>query len=356
MAVLFVAAAAILWIRLSPGQPADFTINGSKLMILDEKGKKLWEFDTGLHNLVQEKKYRDHFNARRVDDSDLVLLPHLAMRDMDGDRNVEVLFVPKTDDEHNETGLFYFNWRGKELWHHRPGVKRLFGGHLYSSEYPIHGFELFDKDNNGSFEAVLLTGHQPHSPSELVVIDHQGKVGGEFVNWGRFMDIAFSDLDADGDSEVLVAGLNDEYRTGFLAVFDPSRISGSSPQSADYTCQACGAGSGIFYLLFPRTDVDKILAPLKEATCKIDITPEGRFQVTTLISHIFFILDPQFRLLDVQGSDIFWLRHHELKDAGKITSELNDAYYEELKKGVLYWDGTQWTSTPTMNLKRNSSR
>jgi len=344
-----VVAGAIFLIHLSPGQPADFKISGSRLIIQDEQGKKLWEFDTGLRNLVQEKKYRDHFNARRVAESGPVLLPYLMMRDMDGDGNVEVLFVPKTDDEHNETGIFCFNWKGKELWHYRPGMERLFGGHLFSSEYPIHGFELFDKDDNGSFEVVLLTGHQPHSPSELIVIDHQGKVGGEFVNWGRFMDIAFSDLDADGDSEVLVVGHNDEYRTGFLAVFDPSRISGSSPQSADYACQACGAGSAIFYLLFPRTDVDKILAPLKEAACRIDITPEGRFQVTTLISHIFFILDPQLRLLDVQGSDSFWLRHREFKAAGKISSELNDAYYENLKKGVLYWDGTQWTSTPTMN-------
>jgi len=39
--------------------------------------------------------------------------------------------------------------------------------------------------------------------------------------------------------------------------------------------------------------------------------------------------------------------------AGKITSVLDDAYYEALKPGVLYWDGEQWTSTPTMNRKRN---
>ena len=88
----------------------------------------------------------------------------------------------------------------------------------------------------------------------------------------------------------------------------------------------------------------------------INILPNGRIQLRTGVSNIFYILDSQLRLLDVQGSDFFWLRHRELRAAGKISSELNDAYYENLKKGILYWDGTQWTSTPTMNLKAKSPR
>lgn len=95
--------------------------------------------------------------------------------------------------------------------------------------------------------------------------------------------------------------------------------------------------------------MDQILAPHKEGIERIDIMPNGQIQLCTSISNILYIFDPQLRVLDVQGSDSFWLRHRELKAAGKITSELNDAYYENLKKGVLYWDGTQWTSMPTMN-------
>lgn len=164
------------------------------------------------------------------------------------------------------------------------------------------------------------------------------------------------DIDADGKKEILVAGLNDEYRTGFLAVFDASDIRGSSPQTESTACKNCGAGSEKYYLIFPRTDVDKILAPHKEGMECINILPNGRIQLRTGVSNIFYILDSQLRLLDVQGSDFFWLRHRELRAAGKISSELNDAYYENLKKGILYWDGTQWTSTPTMNLKAKSPR
>jgi hypothetical protein len=154
--------------------------------------------------------------------------------------------------------------------------------------------------------------------------------------------------------EVIIVGLNDEYGKGFLAVFDSSRISGSSPQSERYECKNCVPGSEKYYILFPRTDVDIILKPDKVAIEEIHLLKNNRIELQTQISHIFFELDFNFQVQDVKGSDIFRLQHRDLKAAGKISSELNDAYYENLKKGVLYWDGTQWTSTPTMN--RNSDR
>ena len=351
-----IVAAAVLLIRSSPGEPVDFKINGSKLIVLDEKEKRLWGFDTGLENLWPEKEYRDRFQFRRPSELGRPLLPQLMIRDINQDGKVEVLFAPRTIDERNEPGLYCFSWRGKGLWHYRPGSERQFGAHVYSSEYRIYGFEPYDIDNDGSLEIFIITAHNPHSPSELIFIDYQGKVCGEFVNWGRLEDIACLDLDGDEKKEILLAGLNDEYGTGFLAAFEASDIRGSSPQTERTACKNCGAGSEIYYLIFPRTDVDKVLAPHKEGIECMDIQPNGRIQLLTGVSKIYFILDSQLRVVDVQGSDSFWLRHRELRAAGKISSKLDDAYYENLKKGVLYWDGTQWTSTPAMNLKAKSPR
>jgi len=347
--VAIIAGAAVLLIRSLPGQPADFKITGSILTILDTKGKKLWDFDTGLENLWPEKEYRDRFQFRRPSDPGRPLLPQIVIKDINQDRKSEILFAPKTRHELEEPGLYCLSWRGKSLWHYRPGSERQFGTHVYSSEYRIFGFEPFDLNNDGSVKIYIITAHQPHSPGELVVLNCQGRPEGEFVNWGYFQDIAYIDLDADGKKEILIAGNNDEYRTGFLAVFDPSDVRGSSPQTESTACEDCGAGSEKYYLIFPRTDVDQILAPAKESMECINVQPNGRIQLRTSTSNIFFILDSQLRVVDVQGSDSFWLQHRELKAAGKVTSELNDAFYDDLKKGVLYWDGTQWTSTTTMN-------
>ena len=61
--LLVVIIAAIFLFRPSPGQPADFRIEGSKLVVLNVSGKKLWTFDTGLANLEPEKVYRARFQT-----------------------------------------------------------------------------------------------------------------------------------------------------------------------------------------------------------------------------------------------------------------------------------------------------
>jgi hypothetical protein len=344
-----IIAAILFIVRLSPGEPADFNIKGSKLIILDQKGKKLWDFDTKLDSLISESEYREHYQTRGRSMMGKSILPYLAIKDINLCGRMEILFAPKRGSEYYETGLFCFDHGGKELWHYRPGRELRFGEHIYSADYRIFGVEPYDINHDENFEVFLIIAHQPHSPSGLVVLDCKGKVLGEFINWGRIDDIAYADFDEDGKIEVIIAGLNDEYGKGFLAVFDTTRIAGSSPQSEGYACQNCVPGSEKYYILFPRTDVDMVLHPEKEAIEEIHFLNNNRIELQTKISHIFFELDFGFQVQDVKGSDYFREQHQEQKSAGKITSILDDAYYEALKKGVLYWDGEQWTSAPSWN-------
>ncbi len=344
-----IVAAVLFIMRLSPGEPADFSIQGSTLIILDKKGKKLWDFDTKLDDLISEQGYRLAFQRRSRNQLGRIVFPYLVIKDINLCGEKEILFVPKRTDERSETGLFCLNHRGKELWHYRPGRELRFGGHTYSGDYIISGLEPLDIDGDGLLEILMITGHQPHSPSELVVLGSRGEVRGEFYNWGRILDIACADFNADGKTDLLIGGMNDEYGKGFIAVFDSALINGSSPQSEKYACQNCVPGSEKYYILFPRTDVDKILKPDKIALDEIHLLNNERVELQMMISHIFFELDYRFRVQDVKGSDYFRNQHRELKAAGKISSVLDDAYYEALKKGLLYWDGTDWTSIPTMN-------
>jgi hypothetical protein len=344
-----IAAAVLSIARLSPGEPADFSIKGSRLIILDEKGNKLWDFDTKLDNLISEQAYRARFQVASHPPLKDAIFPYLFIRDINHDGKNEILFSPKTKDSLHETGLYCFNLNGKELWHYQPGRDLMFGKHAYSADYRIYGMELFDTNDDGILEIFLFTGHIPHSPSQFVMLDSRGKVLGEFTNWGRMNDLAYADLDADKQGEIIIVGMNDEYGSGFLAVFDPSRVSGSSPQSEKYECKSCAPGAEKYYILFPKTDVDRVLKPDKVCINQIQVLKNNRIQLQAQISHIFFEVDFSMRALDVKGSDAFRRQHRELKAAGKITSVLNDAYYEALKNGVLYWDGEQWTSTPSWN-------
>ncbi len=344
-----IVAAVVFIVRLSPGEPADFSIHGSTLIILDAKGKRLGDFDTRLPNLITEQEYRRQFQSRSRNQQGKLVFPYLLFTDINMCGKKEVLFAPKRIDELYETGLFCLNHRAKELWHYRPGRELRFGEHIYSGNYRILGLELLDIDGDGLPEIFIITAHQPHSPSALAVLDSRGEVRGEFYNWGRISDIAYADFNADGKTDVLIGGMNDEYGKGFIAVFDSVLINGSSPQSEKYACQGCVPGSERYYILFPRTDVDKIMKPDKVGLDEIHFLDNNRIELQLQIPNIYFELDLHFQAQDVKGSDYFRNQHRELRAAGKISSILDEAYYEELKKGLLYWDGTDWTSIPTTN-------
>ena len=103
--------AAILFIPklLAPRHPSDFHIRGSVLFLLDDKGKELWKYDTGLENLEAEAVYRQHFQFRRINAENWArLLPYLVIKDLDADGHPEVLFSTQTQDEFKEGELICF--------------------------------------------------------------------------------------------------------------------------------------------------------------------------------------------------------------------------------------------------------
>jgi hypothetical protein len=349
--VLVIAAGLIvIFLKkyLGSSEPADFHIAGSTLVILNEKGKELWHYDTGLENLAEENSYRANFQFKRTNDYAVGhQLPNLMIKDMNSDGKIEVLFSTQTKDEMGEGELICFNDRGTELWRFKAGREMTFGSMVYSDDYRICGFDTCDIDQDGSLEIFVSSLQNPHWPTQLVSLSSRGQVLGEYWNSGHLSEFTFLDLDRDGKMEIIFSGLNNEYQKGCLVVFEVDNIQGSSPQMEDeFTCPALGRGSEKFYILFPRTDVDLIAHPV-EAICRIDILKNRHLSLSTAISKIIFILSPDLSLENVVFSHGFMQLHKEGVRAGKIKSILDEKYRENLMRGILYYDGQGWLSTPT---------
>jgi hypothetical protein len=45
----------------------------------------------------------------------------------------------------------------------------------------------------------------------------------------------------------------------------------------------------------------------------------------------------------------FEQKHAAAVSEGRVKSVLDNAYFESLKLGILYWNGRQWTGTPSQN-------
>jgi hypothetical protein len=330
---------------VSPREPADFKIEGSALVILNEKGRELWRYETRMEGLVKEKNYRDHYQVRE-DAPNGAALPYLIIRDITGDGHAEVLFAPKTGDEYREGLLCCFDRRGRELWRFRLGRPIRFGSQDYS-DFSIRGFVADDLDGDGRSEVIVTSNARGFFPAQMAVLGPDGKLRGEYWNSGQLSDIACIDLERDGRKEIVVSGQNNEYRKGCLIVFDADRISGCSPQSVDkFVSPGIPTGTQRAYVLFPRSDVSLSDFP-SENVGSIAVLSNDLILIDMGFSRIIFEMD--FGLVPrlARTSHTFEQLHKIALREGRVTSVLDDAYFDALRSGILFWTGTGWSHKPS---------
>jgi len=342
-AILLFGAKALFSDRV----PVDFRIEGSKLIIVNREGKFLWEHDTGLETLGLETDFRKLFNQRtRIPGKNERTIPILHIRDIDGDGKNEVLFTPTTSDSFRAGRMICFDHRGRERWRFDGGRELVFGKTTYSRDYH-NAFDTLDLDGDGRLEILVLSSHWPEFPSQLTVLSTEGNPLGEYWNSGRILDYLSADLDGDGKKELVISGTNNEFNQGFVAVFDPRKIGGASPNSGEYKNLAFGPGTEKAYIRFPWTDLDPIDST-KSWADNLSIQDNGWIYVNTLANHIIFSLDPKsLECRQVTLTDTFISRHREEAKGGRVSSVLGDAYREKLRTGLLYYTGREWTLTPT---------
>jgi hypothetical protein len=241
------------------------------------------------------------------------------------------------------------------MWEFKAGRKIKFGQTEYSSDFWIRGFDICDLDNNGSQEIILIAHTLHFYPTRLVVLNTKGKVLGEYWNSGQLGDMDFADLNGNGKKEIIAAGQNNEYAKACIVFFDPNHLKGDSPQiNSEYKCDELSSGSELFYILFPRTDLDLLENPA-ESIRSIEIQNNRQILGLTYISGIYFRFDFNLNLKGVRLSHRFERLHNKLFLEGKIKSELNkEKYIKELEKGLLYYDGEKWVNHYAMSNSWNS--
>jgi hypothetical protein len=336
--------------RLTTPQPTGFLIEKSKLVIIDAKGKKLWDFDTQLENLWDEHLYRDRFQIRaKSRETGQYCLPMLMINDINNDGNKEVLFSPQPLTEIGGGDIICFDHKGEILWAHSTGRPIRYGKRPFSSDFVLAGFVLYDIDNDSHFETICISHAVGDYPTQLTLYNSKGKLVGEFWNAGQFVDLICIDLDKDGDLELLVAGTNNEYGKGCLVVFDHDRVKGGSPQEKiDFVCQDLNPGEEKYYILFPRTELDRVLNE-REVVQNLESLKNDQFRLIAQVSSLIYYLDYSMFPTAVL-SDGFKLRSREFFRQGKILDEIGDDYKSLLEREILFFNGKKWINLPTENI------
>jgi hypothetical protein len=345
--VVLAGGGLLLWETLLRGQPADFRIEGSVLVVLDKGGRELWRADTGMEDLKPESYYKAHFQV--IDRQGDPALPAIVMKDIDGDGDAEVIFAPKRrGDQTGEGELFCYDRRGKELWRFRAGRELRCPGKVYSPDYRVQGFHCRDLDRDGRLETLVFSYQAPDWPCQMAVLDASGRLAGEYWNAGYLFCPAYHDLDGDGREEILVGGVNNEYKGGCLIVFDTRRIAGGSPQSGRFACEGWGPGTQRYYVIVPYTDVSDAMGVVVEGFNDVLIQKNSTIRAIYGVS-LFYEFDFGLKCLQVDWGHGYINQHGDMVRAGRITSVLDGAYAAALLAGVRYWDGSAWTAEPSLS-------
>ncbi len=341
------AAAAYFLFLDGSSVPSGFDISGSRLLVLNEKGRTLWTFDTRLADLESEGFYREHFQEKAVGPRYEAVWPMILIRDLDGDGRREVLFSFQTRSEDGEGILVCLDDKGVERWRFEAGRELTLASRAFRREYRVFGFDVEDYDADGALEVLAISVHKPDWPCQVVLLDARGKPEGEYWNAGYLMEAKLGDVDGDGVKELVLGGVNNEYARGCVVVFEPGAMSGGSPQEdPGYRWLDAGPGSEAAYILFPKTDVHEAIREAGDPVNYLWIHEGDGLTAVTVEAQVFYDLDRTLACRDVNLGNDFKNLHEEFRLAGKVRSVPGDAYRQALGEAILYRQGDVWVTRP----------
>jgi len=296
-------------------QPKFGQLNGSTLRITDADGKELWS------KVFPEAFWSNWYYPQGP----------VWIGDLEGNGHASVLFVysPASSQQspHSSTLICYSD-RGKEKWRWTPGkdLPELAGS---PATYLIHTLGILKATGGKPPRIVVLSQHDPWWPSQIAMLDSDGKTISEYWHSGGLDSMLLADLDGDGREEILATGVSEYDHQATLVVLDADRVLGASTEvRPEFQIHGFGVAQERLRLLFPRSDLNQALFQFNMA---IEPTVEHgiiRLTVMECITppgcRIWYEFDKNFHLIAAfAGGDEFRSAHARFYQSGKDAHPLS---------------------------------
>lgn len=318
--VVLVAVGAYLSVRAlrANGQPRFGRMDGSVLRIMDAEGKELWS-----------KSFPEGFGPDWYYEKGLE--SRIWFADLEGKGHNSVLFSysPAGGPQPQSSTLICYSDRGKEKWRWNPGrdLPELAGS---PATYKTYAVGILKATEKRPARIAVESQHFPWWPTQIALVDAQGKTVSEYWHSGGLGSMVLADLDGDGRQEIIAAGASEYDHQATLVVLDPERVYGASKEvRPGFQIQGMGEAQERLRLLFPRSDLNRALFQFNEA---MDVTVENgvvRLTVAECITpmgcRIWYEFDKNFRLIAAYaGGDEFRSAHARFYQSGKDAHSLDE--------------------------------
>ena len=311
------------------GPPARYQIDVDTVIVRDQTGREVWR------KTFEDRFFAGAYTETGITDSRMIWFGRLGTR-----HGISTLFVYYPISRNTKgTALICFSEKGEELWRFTPGMPVSDREGRYSPTYAIGDFRVTSLLPGGPLRILITSHHTYHDPNQFAVLDENGKLLHQYWHSGYLPTLEVADINGDGINEILLAGVNNGYRSATLVVLDPRKIGGASTQQRGDPTQLQGFGPGTesAIFLFPRSCVSQrrqynIVSNLSatRGLVKVDVEEvenEGRALV---IYEFNGNLEPK----DVTISDFLKDVHNAMSAKGELDHPFSESESEILKRNL----------------------
>jgi len=324
MAAVCIGAFISVRMLTAHGQPKFGRLDGAVLRITDADGKELWSksFPDGF---ATDWYYEKGAGTR------------IWFADLEGKGHTSVLFsyLSAAGPQSHETTLICYSDLGKEKWRWNPGreLPELAGS---PATFRTAALVVLKATEKRPPRIVVASIHEIWWPSQIAILDANGKLISEYWHSGGLNFMTLADLDGDGREEILAAGISEYDHQATLVVLDPDKVFGASTEERpEFQIHGTGVAQERMRLLFPRSDLNRAMFQFNMAMDPKVEPGSIRLTVAECIAplgcHIWYEFDKNFRLIAAYaGGDEFRSAHARFygngKDAHPLSKEEQAAF------------------------------
>jgi len=269
--------------------------------------------------------------------------------DLDSDEENEVAFAPMGPDDspcESDGYLYVYDDNGEGLFRRYCSISDEYPESTWRSTVEIRF--AGHRDN-----PVIVTAMNKSYPAQAHIrfFNAAGDSLGWYINPGMAMahDGIFSDALETG---FIFLGINNALESTSLFVLNPEAAIGVAPPYSHPELDLSGVlhGRQFFYVLFPPTDLNRYYGLLYNAPHAVNVEPDGHIRVevneirTNQLLCVYYYLDGNFRVVNVQVSDTFIEDRDALATAGKLPAVHWQTYTAHLLDAVTYWTDSGWVT------------
>ena len=280
--------------------------------------------------------------------------------DLDGDGDEEV-FVALSVIAQNEPGksnrlhFYRFDDRGKEEDEVIYSEEEILGEEidLAGIKKPIlmPEFNPADLDGDGKLEIYILTHHALRAPSSIIRVIPASMEIESFFHRGGALRMAIGDCDSDGRKEIVFGGFSPAIDRALIFVLDHRFIRGSSPGGYCYSAEGNCLDVAKYCIRLPDCSLYEYF---KLETWKLNPdVKEGRHGIVLSVKSsgpdARFTFAPSLDCISVNMEDVLNELLTRKDETFKIHADGIVDIERRLRKGVRYWNGSEWVAEPVMN-------